>query len=179
MALPMAPPMAPPMAIEVRVVHRTRERLRLRIPAKRKDIPYFLGLYEDLRRLPGIRELTINPVTGSVLLQFAQTADGAVLGSLERMGLLDPAARAAADGGPQSPSLGGPEDLFAGDQDGLGGLSGLLVALAIGLAVPSERRAVLLAPALLWSLFQLVGSLVERTDGIAAFARAPSVPGPT
>ena len=52
------------------IIHRTRERVRLRVAGRRRDLPYFLALYEDLRARPGIDEVSINPLTGSVLLGF-------------------------------------------------------------------------------------------------------------
>jgi len=54
-----------------RLVHRTRERARLRVPSRRRDLDWFLALYEDLRAHPDIDEVTMNPVTGSVVLSFA------------------------------------------------------------------------------------------------------------
>jgi hypothetical protein len=65
-ARPAGPEPAP-----ARIVHRTRERARLRVPGRRRDLPYFLALYEELRANPEIDEVSINPVTGSVLLGFA------------------------------------------------------------------------------------------------------------
>lgn len=58
-----------------RLVHRTRERARLRVPSRRRDLNWFLALYEDLRAHPDIDEVTMNPVTGSVVLSFGPGAD--------------------------------------------------------------------------------------------------------
>lgn len=69
----------PPAA---KIVHQTRGRLRLRIAEKRKDLPYFLELYEHLRQTPGVDEVTMNPVTGSVLLRFDAERSGRVIGTL-------------------------------------------------------------------------------------------------
>jgi len=63
-------PEADPPPAAARIVHRTRERARLRVPGRRRDLDYFLALYEDLRARPGIDEVSINPVTGSVVLTF-------------------------------------------------------------------------------------------------------------
>ncbi|MFN2135566.1 MAG: hypothetical protein ACK2UK_06400 [Candidatus Promineifilaceae bacterium] len=60
-----------PGAAAARIVHRTRERARLRVPGRRRDLDYFLALYEDLRAHPEFDEVRINPVTGSVVLAFA------------------------------------------------------------------------------------------------------------
>jgi hypothetical protein len=58
------------------IIHRTRERARLRVAGRRRDLPYFLALYEDLRARPGIDEVSINPLTGSVLLGFRAEQGG-------------------------------------------------------------------------------------------------------
>jgi len=164
------------MGIRVQVVHRTRDRLRLRIPHRRKDIPYFLRLYEDLRRLPGIRDLVINPITGSVLLYLRDAGDAGdreLLRSLERMGLLELDRGTGAE--PTLPGWNavGLDDLFA---SGLAGLSGLIVTLVLGLVIRSERRPVLLAPALVWSLLQVVGSLAGGSPGSPAGVRTSGTP---
>jgi len=53
-----------------RIVHRTTQRLRLRIDERRRDLGYFLRLYEYLRRLPGVEEVQADPLTGSALLHL-------------------------------------------------------------------------------------------------------------
>ncbi|WP_462320755.1 hypothetical protein [Halochromatium sp.] len=80
----------PPVA---RVVHRTAERWRLRVPARKRDLPYFIGLYEALRAQPEIHEVTINPVTGSLLVWFAPADAAALPDALTRDGLLQLADR--------------------------------------------------------------------------------------
>jgi hypothetical protein len=67
----------------VRLVHRTRDRMRLRISEKRKDIRYFVDMYEILRKIPGVTDVVINPVTGSVLLYFPEELGAPVLRSLQ------------------------------------------------------------------------------------------------
>jgi hypothetical protein len=64
------------------IVHQTRERLRLRIAARRRDLPFFLRLYEQLRIAPGVEEVTMNPLTGSVLLRFDARRRNTLLGAL-------------------------------------------------------------------------------------------------
>lgn len=59
--------MTPPRA---RIAHQTARRLRLRIDERRRDLGYFLGLYEYLRRLPGVEEVQADPLTGSALLHL-------------------------------------------------------------------------------------------------------------
>jgi hypothetical protein len=68
------------MTPSAKIVHQTRDRLRLRIQEKRRDLPYFLDLYEHLHRAPGVDEVTMNPTTGSVLLRFDDRHRNTVLG---------------------------------------------------------------------------------------------------
>jgi len=61
------------------LIHRTPERMRLRVPSRRGQVPYFEQLVQQLTALPGIERIETNPVTGSVLLSPA--IDAASLGS--------------------------------------------------------------------------------------------------
>jgi hypothetical protein len=70
------------MSPSAKIVHRTQNRLRLRIAEKRRDLPYFVDLYEHLRREPGIDEVTMNPLTGTVLLRFDAQRRNTVIGAL-------------------------------------------------------------------------------------------------
>jgi hypothetical protein len=76
------------MAILAQVTHRTRGRLRLRIPEKRRDLPFFLALYEELRQAPHIGEVVMNPLTGSVLLRFDEANRAVIADSLEQSHLI-------------------------------------------------------------------------------------------
>ena len=51
------------------VVHRTANRLRLRVPARKLDHSYFQGLKARLAGFPGVRSVEANPLTGSVLVE--------------------------------------------------------------------------------------------------------------
>jgi hypothetical protein len=53
------------------LIHHTRDRMRLRIPNRRGQVPYFEQLVGVLAGLPGIDRIETNPVTGSVLLSPA------------------------------------------------------------------------------------------------------------
>jgi hypothetical protein len=53
------------------LIHRTHERMRLRIPARRGQVPYFEQLVAGLAGLPGIDRIETNPATGSILLSPA------------------------------------------------------------------------------------------------------------
>jgi hypothetical protein len=53
------------------LIHRTRDRLRLRVPSRRGQTSYFEQLVDSLADLPGVERIETNPVTGSVLLSPA------------------------------------------------------------------------------------------------------------
>ncbi|MGD8275477.1 MAG: hypothetical protein PVJ30_05915 [Thiohalocapsa sp.] len=74
---------APPDPAPARIVHRTHRRIRLRVPSRRHDLPFFLALYDELRGHAVIDELTINPATGSVLLWLDPANEAAVAQVLE------------------------------------------------------------------------------------------------
>jgi cation transport ATPase len=44
-------------------------RYRVRIPEKKRDGPFFLSLQKELLQLDGVRQVRVNPVTGSALFQ--------------------------------------------------------------------------------------------------------------
>jgi hypothetical protein len=54
----------------------------LRIAGRRRDLPFFLALYDHLRHAPGVEEVTMNPATGSVLLRFDQRRRNTLFGAL-------------------------------------------------------------------------------------------------
>jgi hypothetical protein len=74
---------------EAFVTHQTPNRLRIKIPAKKGDATFFKGLKELLSGYPGIDQVQVNPVTGSVLL--LHRLDAATLTQLAtRFGLVQP-----------------------------------------------------------------------------------------
>lgn len=50
------------------VEHQVPGRVRLRIPSKRRDTEYFASLKAHFSQLAGIEAVTVNPVTGGMLL---------------------------------------------------------------------------------------------------------------
>jgi Heavy metal associated domain 2 len=50
------------------ISHQTSNRIRLRIPAKKRNPEYFSRLREELRHCPGVLKVEPNVVTGSVLI---------------------------------------------------------------------------------------------------------------
>ena len=74
---------------EAFVTHQTSNRLRIKIPAKKADATFFSSLRELLCGYPGIDQVQVNPVTGSVLL--LHRIDAAALTQLAtRFGLNQP-----------------------------------------------------------------------------------------
>lgn len=53
------------------VTHQIRGRIRLRVPTMRNQAAYFEGLRQRLSTLPGLRRLTTNTRTGSVLIEHS------------------------------------------------------------------------------------------------------------
>lgn len=56
------------MIPEAFVCHKTSNRLRVRIPAKRRNTEYFTALEKDLITLEGVEKAITNPVTTGLLL---------------------------------------------------------------------------------------------------------------
>lgn len=63
------------------VSHQVPGRLRLRVPTMRNHEDYFARVREQLSAIPGLRRLTTNTRTGSVLIEYAGEAP-----SLEQIG---------------------------------------------------------------------------------------------
>jgi len=163
------------MQTQARVVHQTRGRLRLRIPERRKDLRYFLDLYEDLRQIRNVTDVVINPSTASVLLHFPGESASPVLDSLERIGLLPQ------DGDERSsrPVLGRIEGFFANHQSAATDVRTVLLTIMIGMAIHQALRGKILAAALsaLWYAYDLVAAHKrekELLDTIPEPSSAPS-----
>jgi hypothetical protein len=71
------------------IVHRIRGRMRLRIRQKRGDRDYFEAVQRGLETLPGIEEVRINPVTGTVLLLHPDESCDRVLDRLRQWDLFE------------------------------------------------------------------------------------------
>ncbi|NTW37264.1 MAG: hypothetical protein HGB17_14300 [Syntrophobacteraceae bacterium] len=56
------------MAPEAHITHRTGQRLRIRIPAKKGDPGYFSSLQSALTQLGNVDRVEVNPLTASVLI---------------------------------------------------------------------------------------------------------------
>jgi hypothetical protein len=51
------------------IEHQLPGRVRLRVPSRRGDVPFFEKVVQDLSKHPAIRELSATPLTGSITLQ--------------------------------------------------------------------------------------------------------------
>jgi hypothetical protein len=51
------------------IEHQLPGRVRLRVPARRGEVPFFEKVVRELSKHPAIRELTASPLTGSITLQ--------------------------------------------------------------------------------------------------------------
>ena len=156
----------------IHLVHRTRGRMRLRVTDKRKDIPYFLALYENLRRIPGVTDVVINPDTGSILLHFPGESEAPILHSLARVGLLS----ADVDAQRRPGLLGRMEQFLAkGHRDATQARSVLMVIM-IALALYQVRRGVLIAPALtlVWYAYDMLTSRGKERALLDSTDRKPS-----
>jgi hypothetical protein len=58
------------MIPEAHVSHRMTRRLRIKIPSRKGDIPYFSNLREQVSKWPGVEEITVNPQIGSALILY-------------------------------------------------------------------------------------------------------------
>lgn len=142
------------MQSQAQVVHRTRDRIRLRIPQRRKDIPYFLDLYEDLRAIPGVGEVVINPATASVLLHCPGDSDGSIHQSLRQIGLL------STEEEQEHTETGRIGRFFAGNNSRATHVRAVLLLIMVGMAVHQFRRGKIFTPlvSVLWSAYDLVSS---------------------
>jgi hypothetical protein len=150
------------MQTQAKVVHQTSDRMRLRIRERRRDLPYFLDLYENLRQIPEVTDVEINPRTASVLLRFSPASVDPVHHSLREMGLL-PQAEHQTPGG----TLVGRMERFLAARDSRPThVRTVLLAIMVGLAIHQFRRGKIFAPTLsvLWYAYDLV-SAHKRDQG--------------
>jgi hypothetical protein len=60
--------------MRAKIVHNSARRLRLRIPALRNDGEFLKRIAEKGRNISGVKNVSFNPATGSVLIEFAEDA---------------------------------------------------------------------------------------------------------
>ena len=80
------------------IEHQLPGRVRLRVPSRRGEVPFFEKMVRELSKHPAIRELTATPLTGSITLQHFEPLqpiiDVAADQRLFEIGRLDPAGKA-------------------------------------------------------------------------------------
>jgi hypothetical protein len=176
----------PPAA--ARIVHRTRERWRLRVPARRHDLGYAIALYDALRAEPEIREVTVNPVTAGVLVWFDPADTAALPEALQRSGLL----RLAPDVDAGSPGLGAGRQPGQPPAPGTGGSAAtgahhayhmsvndiriLVFLIMLALSVYQLTRKQFVAPALTMALYviDLITGLKMEHDAAEGRLQRPT-----
>src|SRR5215467_4271458 len=52
------------------IEHQLPGRVRLRVPSRRGDVPFFERVVQELSKHQAIREISASPLTGSITLQF-------------------------------------------------------------------------------------------------------------
>ena len=158
----------------IHLVHRTRGRMRLRVTDKRKDIPYFLALYENLRRIPSVTDVVINPDTGSILLHFPGESEAPILHALAGIGLL----RADVEAQRRPGLLGRMEQFLAKGHRDATQVRSVLMVIMIALALYQVRRGVLIAPALtlVWYAYDMLTSQGKERALLDSTDRKPSAP---
>ncbi|NWG87062.1 MAG: hypothetical protein HXY26_06045 [Hydrogenophilaceae bacterium] len=164
------------MLPDAEVVHRIPGRLRLRILSKRKDVIYFAQLAEQIKVYADVREVTINPLTGSLLVLHVGPFEG-VAEQAERQGLFKLAAA------PVQPSL--QDRMVAGlkvssrNLEAVSGgefdLNGLLIVGLTGLAIHQAIEGNVMVPAisLLWYALNAAGMPMGRDKPVADARAAP------
>lgn len=154
---------------DAQLVHRSHGRIRLRIPSKRRDLGYFVKLYDQIRRLPGIKDVVINPKTTSVLLIYDEGHHDELSTALgtTTLFLLDPANQP-----PGTPLLSHPSnaDTTASPQATVNDMRAILFLIMFGLSVHQLLRGQILAPALTVILYAVdlgAGFIKEKQAGDA------------
>lgn len=98
------------MMPQARIAHRTRGRVRLSVPERRRDRDYFSVARDRLARIEGIDQVRVNETTGSVVVFHSELPFERLRGALERADLFH------FDGQPDA--AGAPGELETGDEVG-------------------------------------------------------------
>jgi hypothetical protein len=123
------------------IEHQLPGRVRLRVPSKRGEVPFFEKVVRELSKHPAVHELTATPLTGSIMLQYSEPLHAitavAVDQDLFETARAQPAPKRAEPSKAAQPSK--PTLLANGVATGLSGLSLFQVAQgnALGSAVES------------------------------------------
>ena len=149
------------------LVHQSAGRWRLRVPDRKRDLPYFIRVYEALRAQPEIQELTANPATGSLLVWFAPADRERLTDALTRDGLLRLAAT-------DQPPLNAHHAFHVSVNDTR--ILVFLIMLALSLYQLSKKQFLVPALTLSLSLIDLLAGLKLERDAKARAEQAPAAP---
>ena len=167
-----------PSLPSAQICHLTAERLRIRVPAKRRDTAFFQTVAERLSRWEGVEHVETNPLTASILIYCADPQrlfNGSAAGNdlfeidfkRDSETVVSRAARSfdAADGTLRR---------WSGGQVDIRSIM-FLVFFVGGIYQLFNGRIAAPAPSLLWR----AGDLLGLWDGIYRNGRDPGSAGPT
>ncbi len=80
---PSADP-APAGKPHAHISHSAAGRVRIRVPGRRYDAPYFARVEQRFRECPGVERVAVNPMTGSILIEH--TTDTAAITDFAEQG---------------------------------------------------------------------------------------------
>ncbi|MGB5260910.1 MAG: HMA2 domain-containing protein [Gammaproteobacteria bacterium] len=157
------------------VVHQTRSRVRLRIREKRNDFEYFEAVRRQLDLLPGVGEVRINTVTGTILLLHSGQSCTQLLDKLRQLELFDfidgpePTASVLA---PLSSGIAMIDKTLADSSGGRVDLRALAYIGLMAVTVHQIRRGQVLGPALpaIWQALSLLNRVKDWRDAASADA---------
>lgn len=161
--------------ISVQLVHQSPGRLRLRIPARRRDHEFFDAVAEIVSACEGVTSVTTNPLTGSILIRYTGALDDLVayagLFGLLPQEAAEPSAPAAAAAGRTGDHAEAPLDqllsVFAGTGAAGLDLSRPIAAAFLIFGLVQLAQGNIMAPAvtLFWYATQALQSGSGQTGG--------------
>jgi hypothetical protein len=162
------------------IAHRLPGRIRLRIPSRKGDSRYFLDLERGLRSCPGVKAVSVNPVTASVLVSHAETANADGIARCAKQADLF---ALAGDERRTLPLIRRAEDVLRQADERLIGLSRgasdlrstlLLLLLGAGLVQLVRGEVLGSASTLLWYAFELTGGVARVSRRVDEQGDRPS-----
>lgn len=58
------------------ISHASKGRLRLKIPSKKRNPAFFDHLQTEIREIPGLTQVRVNPLSGSILILYSELPEG-------------------------------------------------------------------------------------------------------
>jgi hypothetical protein len=144
------------------IQHQLPGRVRLRVPSKRGEVPFFEKVVRELSMHPAVRELTATPLTGTITLHYSEPLQPITAAAVDQ-GLfetcrLEP--QTSASGSKPAPRLSEASGFAEGIAAGLSGLSLFQAARGRVLGSATEN---------LWHAFG-AQRILGRPDVAAIFA---------